>query len=96
MRLAPIGVGAFLVGRGREREEEFSLGERAFGEELGGGILASALRDALSAATFQNLLQGRGGLFGFGGGTDAQRVSDPFRNLQIFAQSGIPGIPTRR
>jgi len=63
-RLAPIGVGAFQVGRGREREAEFRLGERGFREELGGGILSSALRDALSAMAFQNLLQGRGGSFG--------------------------------
>lgn len=64
-RLAPIGVGAFQVGRGREREAEFGLGERAFGETLSADILGNALKDALSAMAFQNLLQGRGGgLFG--------------------------------
>lgn len=69
-RLAPIGAGAFQVGRGREREERFRLGERAFGEELSADIFGSALMDALSAVAFQKLLQGRGGdLFGglFGG-----------------------------
>lgn len=70
-RLVPIGVGAFQVGRGREREAEFELGERAFGEDLSSSILAGALKDAFSAASFQKLLQGGkfggerlGGLFG--------------------------------
>ncbi len=67
-RLPGISTGAFQVSRGREREEEFRLGERAFGEDLSAGILGSSLSDAFSAAAFQNLLQGGGkgvgGLFG--------------------------------
>lgn len=66
-RLPSISPGAFQVGRGREREERFRLGERAFGEELGGGMLGSALMDAFSAAAFQKLLQGKGGLRGLFG-----------------------------
>lgn len=60
--LESIGVGAFQVGRGEEREAEFRLGERGFREELSGDILGSALRDAMSAAAFQELLQGMRGL----------------------------------
>ena len=58
-KLSPIDVGAFQVSRGREREEEFRLGERGFREDLSGGILSSAVSGAFSAAAFQNWLQGR-------------------------------------
>ena len=57
-RLAPIGAGAFQVGRGGEREARFELGERAFGEDLSSAILGNVIQDAMSAAAFQQFLQG--------------------------------------
>ncbi len=103
-----IGAGAaglttYGLGRGKPKEigpgkwdvASDILAEKEFGREREEVLMADIINSMLTGGTAPFTDWSKLGLRIPGQLSTAQRASDPFRNLQIFAQSGIPGIPTR-
>ena len=91
--LTTLGAGKILtrdieeIGPGRWGKAEDILAEKEFRRNMENQMVADAIFSMLSG-TMAPIGLAKLGI----GGTAAQRASDPFRNLQIFAQSGIPGL----